>query len=73
MTKVFHNGKTHLAAALGLAACQQGRRVKFYQAARWVEELVTAREEHRLLKLEKEWMRDKLVISGAGQLLLYHK
>lgn len=55
-------GKTHLATALGLAACQQGRKVRFYQAARWVEELVTAREEHRLLKLEKEWMRDELVI-----------
>lgn len=55
-------GKTHLASALGLCACQQGRKVKFYQTARWVEELLTAREEHRLLKLEKEWMRDDLVI-----------
>ena len=55
-------GKTHLASALGLCACQQGRKVRFYQTARWVEELLTAREEHRLLKLEKEWMRDDLVI-----------
>lgn len=55
-------GKTHLASALGLCACQQGRKVRFYQAARWVEELLTAREEHRLLKLEREWMRDELVI-----------
>lgn len=55
-------GKTHLASALGLCACQQGRKVRFYQTARWVEELLTAREEHRLLKLEKEWMRDDIVI-----------
>jgi len=55
-------GKTHLASALGLCACQQGRKVRFYQTARWVEELLTAREEHRLLKIEKEWMRDDLVI-----------
>lgn len=55
-------GKTHLATALGLCACQEGRKVRFYQTARLVEELITAREEHRLLKLEKEWMRDDLVI-----------
>lgn len=36
--------------------------MRFYPTARWVEELLTAREEHRLLKLEKEWMRDELVI-----------
>lgn len=55
-------GKTHLASALGLCACQQGRKVRFYQTARWVEALLTARAEHRLLKLESEWMRDDLVI-----------
>ena len=55
-------GKSHLATALGLCACQEGRKVRFYQTARLVEELITAREEHRLLKLEKEWMRDDLVI-----------
>ena len=55
-------GKTHLATALGLCACQEGRKVRFYQTARLVEELISAREEHRLLKLEKEWMRDDLVI-----------
>jgi DNA replication protein DnaC len=55
-------GKTHLSLSLGLCACQQGRRVRFYQTARWVEQLIAAREEHRLLKLEKEWMRDELVI-----------
>ena len=55
-------GKTHLASALGLCACQQGRKVGFYQTARWVEQLIAARDEHRLLKLEKEWMRDDLVI-----------
>lgn len=55
-------GKTHLATALGLCACQQERRVAFYQAARFVEQLLVAREEHRLIKMEKEWMRNDLVI-----------
>lgn len=66
-------GKTHLATALALAACQQGRKVRFYQTARWVEELVTAREEHRLLKLEKEWMRDELVVLDELGYVLFSK
>lgn len=55
-------GKSHLSIALGLCACRQGYKVRFYQAARLVEELMTAKDEHRLLKLEKEWMRYDLVI-----------
>ena len=39
-------GKTHLATALCVAACQQRRRVRFTTASRLVNELVEAREEH---------------------------
>ncbi len=46
-------GKTHLALALGLAACQRGYRVRFTTAAALVHELMEARDEKRLLRLQK--------------------
>jgi DNA replication protein DnaC len=42
-------GKTHLALALGLAACQRGHRVRFITAAALVHELLEARDEKKLL------------------------
>jgi len=41
-------GKTHLASALGLAACQNGLSVRFATAASLVHELLEARAERRL-------------------------
>jgi len=41
-------GKTHIATALALEACRQGRKVRFYTAARLVNELIQAQDEHRL-------------------------
>ena len=41
-------GKTHLALALGLAACQKGYRVRFTTAAALVNELLEARDDKRL-------------------------
>ena len=41
-------GKTHLAIALGLAACRQGRRVRFYTAAGLVTKRETAQQSHQL-------------------------
>jgi DNA replication protein DnaC len=46
-------GKTHIALALGLAACQRGHRVRFTTAAALVHELMEARDEKRLLRLQK--------------------
>lgn len=43
-------GKTHLALALGMKACSQGRRVKFYRVADLSNELV---ERHRAGKVSK--------------------
>ena len=40
-------GKTHIALALGLAACQHGHRVRFTTAAALVSELIEARDEKR--------------------------
>lgn len=45
-------GKTHVALALGLAACQKGFTVTFTTAAALVNQLMEARDEKRLLKLQ---------------------
>ncbi len=55
-------GKTHIALALGLAACQKGYRVRFATAAGLVHELMEARDEKRLLRTQKQL--------GAYQLLI---
>jgi DNA replication protein DnaC len=47
-------GKTHLALGLGLAACQKGLTVGFTTAAALVHELLEARDERRLLRLQKQ-------------------
>ena len=46
-------GKTHIALALGLAACQKGYRVRFTTAASLVHELMEAKDEKRRLRFQK--------------------
>src|SRR5437762_5896081 len=58
-------GKTHIGLALGLAACQQGFRVRFTTAASLVHELVEARDEKRLLRYQKKLARQELVCLAA--------
>ena len=55
-------GKTHIAIALGLAACEQGHRVRFYTAAGLINELLEAQEAHRLSKLETWLMKQNLIV-----------
>jgi DNA replication protein DnaC len=55
-------GKTHLALALGLAACQRGHRVRFTTAAALVHELMEARDEKRLLRFQKQLASYELLI-----------
>jgi DNA replication protein DnaC len=55
-------GKTHLALALGLAACQKGQSVAFVTAAALVHELMEARDERRLRKLQQHLAQVKLLI-----------
>lgn len=55
-------GKTHIAISLGLAACEQGRRVRFYTAAGLINELLEAQDTHRLSKLENWLMKQDLII-----------
>jgi DNA replication protein DnaC len=55
-------GKTHVALALGLAACQKGLSVGFTTAAALVHALMEARDEKRLLRLQKQLAGQKLLI-----------
>ena len=55
-------GKTHLALGLGLAACQRGMSVGFTTAAALVHELMEARDERRLLNLQRQLSRLSLLI-----------
>jgi DNA replication protein DnaC len=73
-------GKTHIALGLGLAACQKGLSVGFTTAAALVHELIEARDEKRLLRLQRQLATYKLLIidelgyvplSTAGAELLF--
>ena len=55
-------GKTHVALGLGLAVCQKGLSVGFITAAALVHELMEARDERRLLRLQKQMANCKLLI-----------
>ena len=55
-------GKTHICLGLGLAACQKGLSVGFITAAALVHELIEARDEKRLLRLQRQVAGYKLLI-----------
>ena len=55
-------GKTHIALALGLVACQKGYRVRFTTAAAMVHELIEAKDEKRLLRYQKQLAAYELLI-----------
>ena len=55
-------GKSHLAIALGYAACTQGRRVRFFSVTSLVTQLLEAREERQLQRLQKQLEKNHLVI-----------
>jgi DNA replication protein DnaC len=60
-------GKTHLATALGFAACAQGKRVRFVTATALVTQLLEAREVRTLQRLQKQLERfDLLILDELG-------
>ena len=60
-------GKTHLATALGLIACQQGRKVRFFTAAGLINLLTEAQAGLRLSYLERSLAQmDVLIIDEIG-------
>ena len=55
-------GKTHAATGVALAACRQGLKVRFYNTAALVNELIVAQEEHELSKFLSRLLRYRLVV-----------
>ena len=55
-------GKTHIALGLGLADCQKGLAVGFVTASSLVHELLEARDDKRLLRLQKQLAKYRLLI-----------
>jgi DNA replication protein DnaC len=55
-------GKTHLATALGLKACEKGLRVRFYTAAGLVNDLLEAQQNRTISKLEQQLGKLHLLI-----------
>jgi DNA replication protein DnaC len=55
-------GKTHVATGLALAACRQGKRVRFYNAAGLVNELLKAQQEYRLSRLMTQLCKHELIV-----------
>jgi DNA replication protein DnaC len=55
-------GKTHLATAMAHAACQQGRRVRFYTCTGLVTELLEKREERQMDRLLAQMERHQLLL-----------
>lgn len=55
-------GKTHVAIGLGLSACQRGIKTRFTTAAAIVHELIEARDDKRLLRLQKQLAGHELLI-----------
>src|SRR3974390_3576490 len=55
-------GKSNIALGLALAACEKGLSVGFVPAAALVHELIEARDEKRLLRLQRQLAMHKLLI-----------
>ena len=55
-------GKTHVALGLALAVCQKGLFVGFTTAATLVQELIEARDEKRLRRLQSQLAKYRLLI-----------
>jgi DNA replication protein DnaC len=67
-------GKTHVGTALAVAACRQGKAVRFFTAAGLVNELLVAQEQHRLDKLLATLLRiDLVMLDELGFLPLHSR
>lgn len=72
-------GKTHLATALGVAACKKGKRIRFCTTAGLINEMLEAKDSHALNKFQARLLKFDLVIldelgyvpftAGGGELL----
>jgi DNA replication protein DnaC len=60
-------GKTHLATVLGMAACQQGKKVHFWRVTELITQLMEAREERLLTRMKTKLAKlDLLILDELG-------
>ena len=60
-------GKTHLATALGMAACAQGKKVRFWRVTELITTLREAEQDRQLLRLRQHLARlDLLILDELG-------
>ena len=60
-------GKTHLATVLGMAACQQGKKVRFWRVTELITQLMEAREERMLTRMKSQLAKlDLLILDELG-------
>jgi DNA replication protein DnaC len=60
-------GKSHLSTALGMAACAQGRKVRFFRVTELITLLLEAKEERQLLRLRQQLGKlDLLILDELG-------
>jgi len=60
-------GKSHVASGLALAACRQGRRVRFYNVAGLVNDLIKAQQEYQLSRLMTRLCKhERIVLDELG-------
>ena len=60
-------GKTHLAIGLGIIACGQGHKVRFFRVTELITLLLEAKEERQLLRLRQQLAKlDLLILDELG-------
>jgi len=60
-------GKTHLATALGIAACGQGKKVRFHRVTDLITQLMEVREERQLTRMKNQLAKlDVLILDELG-------
>ncbi len=55
-------GKSHVATGLALAACRQGHRVRFYNVAGLVNDLIKAQQEYQLSRVMAQICKYELIV-----------
>ena len=55
-------GKTHLATAMGIATCAQGKRIRFFRVTEIITQLMETQEERELLRFRKQLSKIDLLV-----------
>jgi len=60
-------GKTHVATALGISACGQGKKVRFHRVTELITQLMEAREDRQLMRMKNQLAKlDLLILDELG-------